>query len=173
MELYSGIIVRNNVTESYYRIILRNHIDSDYEMILWNYIMELNYGITLQNHIMRSYYGITLQNYPVKRNPWILGTSQRPPGNSRDLTGPLDPPATIKRPYLNKFTAPEALGCCIRICLLQRVSPKTPLDRFVMYTTRREPPLVPLTPGSRTGFIRMPWPLVPRLSIGIYIHIYI
>ena len=36
-----------------------------------------------------------------------------------------------KRPYLNDFEAPEALDCCIRICLLQRTAPRTPLDRLV------------------------------------------
>ena len=36
-----------------------------------------------------------------------------------------------KRPYLYKCAATEALTCCIRICLLQRIAPRTPLDRFI------------------------------------------
>ena len=32
-----------------------------------------------------------------------------------------------KRPYLDKFPAPEALDCCIRICLLQRIPCGPPL----------------------------------------------
>ena len=37
-----------------------------------------------------------------------------------------------KRPCLNKFSAPEALACCIRICLLQHIAPRTPLDRAAL-----------------------------------------
>ena len=33
-------------------------------------------------------------------------------------------------PSFDKFIAPEALDCYIRICLLQRIVPRTPLDRF-------------------------------------------
>ena len=47
-----------------------------------------------------------------------------------------------KRPYLGKFPAPEALDCCIRICLLQRIAPTTGLDCFMMYTSRTEPFLI-------------------------------
>ena len=35
-----------------------------------------------------------------------------------------------QRPYFHKFPTPEAFDCCIRICLLQRIAPRSPLDRF-------------------------------------------
>ena len=36
-----------------------------------------------------------------------------------------------KRLYLHIFLVPEAVDCCVRTCLLQRIAPRTPLDRFV------------------------------------------
>ena len=37
-----------------------------------------------------------------------------------------------KRPYLKKCPALEALDCCVRICPLQRIAPRTTLDRFIL-----------------------------------------
>ena len=48
---------------------------------------------------------------------------------SRDITA--DILRTTKRPYLNKCAAPEALDCYIRVCLLQRIAPRAPLDRLI------------------------------------------
>ena len=36
-----------------------------------------------------------------------------------------------KRPYLKTFAAPEALDCCIRICVLQRITQRTPLGHLI------------------------------------------
>ena len=55
-----------------------------------------------------------------------------PRGPFGDLPGtPGDPPGQQKRPYLYKFPAPEALDCCVQTCLLQRIAPKRPRDRFI------------------------------------------
>ena len=96
------------------------------------------------------------------------------------------------RPYLDKRKAPEALDCCIRICLLQHIAPMTPLDRFIMYTSRTEPCLNGHEaelgetqrfqkrvdgPQRKASAPRVPVPGYPCIYIYIYIiykyvHIY-
>ena len=49
---------------------------------------------------------------------------------------------TTKRPYLDKFPAPEALNCCVQICLLQRIAPRTPLDEAPLGPSGPPGPLV-------------------------------
>ena len=92
-----------------------------------------------------------------------------------------------RRPYLDKFPATEALDCCIRICLLQRIAPRTPLDCFMLYTSRTDPFLVGhrAKPGETQGFRRGWTPMggrslpigppgqAPLYILDIYIYIYI
>ena len=71
----------------------------------------------------------------LKRIPGIPGKSLESCGTSRALLGtplgpPVDAPGTPgdphrpqKRQYLSTFAAPEAVDCCIRILLLQRIAP--------------------------------------------------
>ena len=47
-----------------------------------------------------------------------LGRPGTPQGRPWDLQGPLMTPCgPQKRSYLNNYTAPEALDCCVRSCL--------------------------------------------------------
>ena len=55
-----------------------------------------------------------------------LQGTPRPPRRQQNITD------------LNKSTATEAQGCCIRMHSLNRITPKTPLDRFVIYATIME-----------------------------------
>ena len=109
--------------------------------------------------------------------PWDpRDRSGTPLGPHRDALGtPREPGAhhgPQKRSHLNKFTAPEALGCYIRILVLQRISPVAPLDHFVIYDTRTEPLVGPQALGLRTLFSPVLYPLVPSLYIDIYIYVY-
>ena len=89
----------------------------------------------------------------MKRNPETPRTSAEPPGMSGTPQArpwvprgfPRDPQGTPgnshrrqKNSYVSKCTAPEPLGCCTRILALQGIIPKTPLDRFMMYTSRTD-----------------------------------
>ena len=93
----------------------------------------------LRDYITELYCGIILQNY-------ITGISDR------ILTfGPNNHSRPQKQPYLALSTTPEALDCFIRIVSLQRIIPRKPSDRYILYTTRSEPFWCP-APGLRTGF---------------------
>ena len=103
-----------------------------YWIILRDYITESYYKSRLQNCITKLYYRIILRKYITKLN---YGTIVRPQ----------------KRSYLSKCTAPQAVNCCIRIRSLQRITLRTPMDRFVIYTRRKEPRLVAPAAGYRAG----------------------
>ena len=75
----------------------------------------------------------------MKTNLGIPGTSLGAPGNSQQLLAPVTIWGPQKRPYLNQYTAPEALDCCIQILSLQRIAPRTTLAHFIVYTSRTEP----------------------------------
>ena len=139
-----------------------------------------------------------MRNCPIKKNLGFPRTSPQPPGSFGDLPGhrlgnPQDRPQT-KKAHLIKFTAPEAIDCCIRILLLERIPSKTPLDRFVMYTkitarflaahaTYERHPVPPHPPGPgppSPGLQVAQVPRTPKPCIGIicicacvYIYTYI
>ena len=95
-----------------------------------------------------------------------------------------------KRLYFDKCTAPDAFDCCIRILSLQGIDPKTPLDRFMLYTSRTQPFLdghnaePRETQGFREGWMPMgeqslpnepqgqtPLYILDILYIALYIYI--
>ena len=89
-----------------------------------------------------------------------------------------------KQPYLSKFTAPESLDCFIRICLLQRMTPKTPLDRLHCLRRERSPAGSATAPnlgrpkvaGGGASHGERSLPLRPQAQAPLYIfdiHIYI
>ena len=41
-----------------------------------------------------------------------------------------------KNKHINQYSAPEAVDCCIQVCSLQRIVPRTHLDHFIC--TRRD-----------------------------------
>ena len=100
----------------YYDFILRNYIaDLYYRIILWNYITELCRETESGNP------------WTVPGPPWDprdpLGTPLGPPRDEPRTPGtPGDPHRPQRNSWLVKFTAPEALDCCIRILLLQRTT---------------------------------------------------
>ena len=169
MRICWGIVLRNHITWLDYGMILQDCImDVHYRTILRNFIMGSHYGVILRDYITELYYGITLWDYikelPCGKN---LGTSWA-------LPDPLpETPTPIKQTSLYKCTAPEAPDCCIRICLLQRIEPKTQLDCFMMYTMETEPSLVGQgQTGGSQGFERGRTPHEER-SLRIYICMYI
>ena len=123
-----------------------------YGIIVPNSTTELYYGVILRQYIMESYYGFMLPNdieeLPCEKDLRdARDVTGGPSGDSADLLGPSqDPPGTPhdpqKQTYLKTNTAPGALDCCMRIPSLQRIIPRTPLDRIVMYTMRTKPLLV-------------------------------
>ena len=87
-----------------------------------------------------------------------------------------------KHQYLDNCTAPEALDCCIRIGLLQRIVSKTPLVCFMVCTSRTEAFLVGYRaePGETLGFRRGRMPhgekslrIRPHSQSPLHIYIYI
>ena len=79
----------------YYGIRLRDYMTGSY------------YRIILRNDIMELYYGII----SMKTIPGMPGTSPEPPGIPGIPHGPK------KQPYLNRYTAAEALDYCVQTCL--------------------------------------------------------
>ena len=102
------------------------------------------------------------------------GTPRYDPGTPQarpwDPWGNRRPHGPQQNPYLHTFTVPAAFDCCIRIWLLQCMTPKTPLDCFVMYTFGKGTPFGP----SITGIAHWIYPNAPALgALVIYIYIYI
>ena len=133
MELYYGIILRTYITGSYYGII--------WQKILWNYITEslLEKGSRGCMGRARSPLGSRESPGHAPGTPGAplgpLGTPLESPGDAHGIPGtPGHPHRPRKRPYLNGFTAPEALDCGIRILSFQHIAPMTALGRFAMYT---------------------------------------
>ena len=102
------------------------------------------------------YIYINIPEWPIRARP---RRAQRPQGPSPQghrgahkgpgwtPLGTLGPPGDLpgsphrrqKQQYLKQFKAPESLRCCIRRLSLQRISPMTRLDCFIMYMWRTEP----------------------------------
>ena len=89
--------------------------------------------------------------------PW--GTPRFPPDVMADILVPQ------KRPYPDNYPAPEALDCCIRICLLQYIVSRTSRDRFIYKKAAKTKTGTPLREA--------PGPGVPYIYIYIYMYIYI
>ena len=104
MESYDGIMLRKYIVELYYGDILRQiYYTADT-------LRQIYYGRYITADILRQiYYG----NYITADTLWPIYCVPQ------------------KRPYLDTFPEPEALDCCVRTCLLQRIAPRTPLDRFI------------------------------------------
>ena len=77
-----------------------------------------------------------------------------------------------KRPYLPKFTAPEALDCCVRTCLMQPIVPRTPMDCFIYNKSAKNKKVPPGNTISPTRGHKCSGPRVPGY-IYIYMHTYI
>ena len=173
--LYYGIILRNAITGLYYGIILLNYITRlYYGIILWDSITRLYYGIILLGYVTELYYGIILRSHITELCyeaccgiPWdardVPGASGHAPGtprgtslrSPRDAPGPLGtprwPPRLQNQPYLSKYVAPDALGCCVRTCLLGSIAWRTPKDRLVHKTAAKIKQNYPPVPGFRWG----------------------
>ena len=137
INIYIGIILRDYIAESCCVIILRDHItELYYGIILFDYITQICYGRYITPDILQQiYYGryimadvlrqvyiyiyILLQIYYGR---YITAHRLRQIHYARYIA------SNNKKPYLNKFTAPEALDCCSLTCLWQPIASRTPLD---------------------------------------------
>ena len=75
--------------------------------------MELYYGIRTRNYTMESNHSSRLRNHLIEFNYGIIWWNY--------ITELHGIPRRRTLPYLNKFTAPEALDRCIRIRAWQRI----------------------------------------------------
>ena len=75
----------------------------------------------------------------MKRSPVIPGESPAPPGTPRGRPWDL---RDHKNGHISSNVQGKTPGCCIRILSLQRITPRTSLDCFIMYISRTEPFLV-------------------------------
>ena len=148
MESYYRIILLDCITGLYYGTTLQDYMTNVF-IILHIYVTKWYSGIVSRNHITKLYYQIPLRTYPhetnlgdpwgVPRAPWDIRNAGTPRGTPLGPPGhPADPHGPQNQRYHTKSTAPEALGCN----MLQRMTPKTPLDCFTVYRSRTEPFLV-------------------------------
>ena len=116
-------MLQNYITGSYYRIILRNDINEVYYGIIF---MKRIPGMPRTSLELPGAPGIPwARPWEPRGRPWDPRARLGPPGDVPETPGtPLGPPRDApktprdtygpqKMQYLDKYTAPEALDCCV------------------------------------------------------------
>ena len=73
-----------------------------------------------------------------------------------------------KRQHLSKCTAPGALDCCIGICLLQRIAPRTSQERFIHKKATKIKQCLQAPTMEENGSAKMPPWLAPTYISNMY-----